>query len=321
MPPPENPWTFGAGYTSWFNVRANFSGLGGMGPLQPVPPPGATDRVYDDGFVRADISGSPTTTTHWSYQNAGQYDTTGGGSLSFSTTDVPGTASARSSDDVLPGFELFASRAFGTFPIGSHEARWGVLARMNYTHIDIGSSSSLSLDARTTRDTFPLNGVIPPLAPYTGTFNGPGPLLGTTPIRDTFLVPGGAVVSGIRELDGHLIALSAGPWVSVSPAKNFHVQLEAGLTLAVVDGDYQQHSITTTGTAAALSSSRGSDRDLLPGFYTGATAIYDINHQWSAFASLRYQYLDDFEIGAGASKASLSFSQSFIGVIGVRFRF
>ncbi|MBX3742520.1 MAG: hypothetical protein KF712_16155 [Akkermansiaceae bacterium] len=321
MPESTNPWSFGTGYAPWFNLKASFSGLGGLPAARPFPLPGAAVREYDDGFVRPDISGSATTTTNWSYQNASQYDPAGGGSLTFSITDVPGTASTRETDDALAAFEMFASRDMGTFQLGGQAVSWGLIARMNYANIGIRSGSTLALDGRRMTDTFQLNGVVPPLAPYTGSFNGPGPLLGTTPVQDTLLVPDGATVSGFRELEANLFAFSAGPWISFTPFEKFHFQLEAGVTLAVIDGDYRQRSTTAFGGATATSTARGGDRDVLPGFYAGGTASYDFNSQWSGFAGLRYQYLDAFELNAGGSRASLSFSQSFIGVIGVRFRF
>ncbi|RYD34658.1 MAG: hypothetical protein EOP87_08800 [Verrucomicrobiaceae bacterium] len=321
LPQSQQPWSFGTGYAPWFNLRASFSDLGGLPAARPFPAPGAAVREYDDGFVRPDISGSPTTTTNWSYQNASQYDPAGGGSLTFSITDVPGSASARETDDALAGFEMFASRDMGTFQLGGQPVNWGLIARMNYARIDIRSDSTLNLDGRRMTDTFPLNGVVPPLAPYTGSFTGPGPLLGTTPVQDTLLIPGGATISGFRELEANLFAISAGPWISFTPFEKFHLQLEAGVTLSAIDGDYRQRSTTAFGGATATSTSRGGNRDVLPGFYAGGTASYDFSRQWSGFAGLRYQYLDDYEVNAGGSKASLSFSQSFIGVIGVRFRF
>lgn len=320
IPESVSPWSFGIGHAPWFNLKASFSGLGGLPAARPFPLPGAAVREYDDGFVRPDISGS-TTTTNWSYQNDSQYDPADGGSLAFSITDVPGTASGRETDDALAGFEMFASRDMGTFQLGREQASWGLIGRLNYANIDIQSNSTLTLDGRRMTDTFPLNGVIPPLAPYTGSFSGPGPLLGTMPVQEMLLVPGGASVSGFRELEANLFALSAGPWISFTPFEKFHLQLEAGVTLAVIDGDYRQRSTTAFGGTTGTSTSRGGDSAVVPGFYAGGTASYDFNSRWSGFAGLRYQYLDDYEVRAGGSEASLSFSQSFIGVIGVRFRF
>lgn len=319
--PESSPWTFGVGYAHRFQLQADFQNLGGRVPGLPRPPLGTTIfGEYDDGFVRPDISGLDSSTTFWHYQNDSQFDPAGGGTLSLSIRDIPGTASVGERDDA-GGVDFFARRDMGEFRLQGQEFRWGWQARLNYTRIDIANRDALSLAARETRDQFPLRGVIPPLAPYTGLFEGPGPLLNTDATRTVGPAAEGASVLGSRHLDADLFALSLGPWLEISPTPRLSLSLEGGLNLALIDGRYSQSSTTTSGTLVAAVQSEGSDRELIPGFYLGGGASYRFSEDWGVYFNARYDFLDDFSVGTGDSRANLSFDESFMISTGVLFSF
>ncbi len=321
MPRPVSPWSFGVGYAPMFQVSAEYEDLGGVAPVFPAPPAGVpTFGEYDDGFVRPDISGSPGLTSYWSYLDGAQHDPAGGGSLALSTTEGLANARGRENGRGALGIELSASRPLGGWADG--RAEWGVQFRLNYARLDIGDASAMAADAFRTTDSFPLNGVIPPLAPYSGSFTGPGPLLSTSATRSTTLLPGGSLVTGTREVEAHLLTLGAGPWLAWSPAERWWIQLEAGLSLALADGRYRHRSVATLpGGATQTSSGSGGETSLLPGLYAGASLIHRLDEHWDIYLSARYQYLDDFSVRAGGSRAELSFDKAVVLGAGVRFRF
>lgn len=320
-PPRESLWTFGVGYSHRFQLQANFRNLGGRVAGLPVPSPGnSVFGDYDDGFVREDISGLSTSTTFWEYTDGSQYDPAGGGFLDLSIRDIPGTASDREREDA-GGVDFFVRRDIGDFSARGHQFQWGWQARLNYTPIDIASRQSLSLEARETTDRFPFTGVIPPLAPYTGSFGGPGPLLNTGATRSIGSAAEGALVTGSRRLEADLFALSLGPWLEISPTPRLSLQLEGGLNLALIDGRYSQQSVTSSGPLMATVQSNGSDHELAPGFYLGGGASYRLRENLEVYFSARYEYLDDFSIDAGSSSAELSFDDSFMISTGLFFSF
>ncbi len=74
---------------------------------------------------------------------------------------------------------------------------WVIESGFGYTQMDLRKRFSGTVPVTT--DTFPLNGVLSPSAPYNGTFLGPGALLGDTPVRTTIL----AAQSGQHKLSRH----------------------------------------------------------------------------------------------------------------------
>ena len=154
------------------------------------------DRRFDDGFVFLD----PSTldyggdTWYWGYERADQYDPRAG-VLTFHRTRtavsrVPGSDAAppsirasEATDGV--GLMLRLDRALGggertpwTLSAGV-SALWGMrLSRSFATPYRAGGAVAYTQRATYT---YELLGVVPPPAPYSGTYEGPGPLLPNLP--------------------------------------------------------------------------------------------------------------------------------------------
>ncbi|MFD0895929.1 hypothetical protein KBB96_08280 [Luteolibacter ambystomatis] len=326
MPEPTSPWRFGIGGAQILGIKTDFTRLGTFqSSFTPQPLGGTVNRDYDDGFVHIDSSGNlGNATTNWSYNNASQYNPAGTGSINYSITNSRATGSAREDGGANPGVDLFAYRDMG--PVGfsgldGHKATWGFRAGLMYSHLGISNHDAVFTGLTTVTDSFDLGGTIPPQAPYTGSFNGPGPLLGDQPIR-TISNGGTGFVTGSRELDVNLAVLSFGPYLEIPITDKFDVLLEAGISLGWADGDYEMHSATTvTGLGTQTSNGRGSKSDFLPGFYLGATADWKVNSDWSVLFGGRYQYLSQFDVTAGGSEASLSFDSAFVISLGVAYTF
>lgn len=157
---------------------------------------GAAGGIYDNGYVLAD-PGTATDgdTWYWGYDSAEQIQ---GDTLSFSGDAGFETkywrdtslqdAESINSDETTFGpilqFDYFFARKGGF--------AFGVLFNASYiTLSEEGSASTFSDEQRwdtysqQITDVYDLMGVIPPAAPYDGTYAGPGPLLPTTPSSRT----------------------------------------------------------------------------------------------------------------------------------------
>ena len=60
---------------------------------------------------------------------------------------------------------------------------------------------------------------------------------------------------------------------------------------------------------------------MLPGFYLGIEAIYQLNKNWGIQAGGRYQFMDEFELESNGSSAVLSFDSAFILSLGTVYSF
>lgn len=326
MPQAASPWRFGIGYAPLIGLKTGFSGLGTFNrnfPEQPLG--GGQDYNYDNGFVRVDSSGNNGAATwNWGYQDASQYDPAGGGSMSYTLTHSLANADASENGENSSGFECYAYFDMGAAAVPLLKdpgATWGFRGGFHYAPVNVENSSVLSSGTFVLTDRFNLGGVLPPGAPYSGSFGGPGPLLGDSPVRST---AGGAaaLVAGTRDLDVHLATLSFGSYLEVPVCRNFTVLLEGGVNAAIASGSYDFKSTTTiAGLGTRDSSGSDSDTSILPGGYLGLSGIYQINPQWAVQVSGRYQYLDDFTLGDNGSEAELSFGSTFILSIGALYSF
>ena len=317
-PATPSRWKFGVGYAPVFGLEVNFSGLGRFtNPNAIQPTGGGVDYTYDDGFVHVDSSNNlGDLTWNWGYQNDSQYDPANGGSIAYSLTNSRANGSAEERDNAEAGVELFAcydmgAVVFGGMGMEDKGARWGLRGGFHYAHLETTNRDRALSGLSTVSDVFALDGVIPPLAPYTGSFNGPGPLIGDDPVR-TLSNSGTALVTGFRELDAHLSTLQFGAYLDLPLHRKVHVQFESGLSAMVASGKYDFASATMiAGLGTQNSSGRDSGTDFLAGLYLGVGASVPIDDSWALQFSGRYQLQEDFELGANGSNATLSFDSAF----------
>lgn len=316
-------WRIGAGYAPLIGLKTEFTGLGNFqSPFTPKPTTGGVNYNYDDGFVRVDSSDNlGDKTWNWGYDNDTQVN---GGSMDFSISNS--VANGRTDEDSSAdlGVELFAYYDMGAVAIPGLKERgatWGFRGGLHYARINVDSNDTVAADLTTLTDSFALDGVIPPPAPYQGSFGGPGPLLNDSPSR-TITTGGQALVAGSRHLDVHLTTFNFGTYLQVPVARKFDLMFEAGVSAAISSGEYEFNSATTApGLGTQTSSGSASDTTVLPGFYLGLGGTYQLNDSWSIQAAGRYQYMDEFDLGANGSNASLSFDSAFVLSIGALYSF
>lgn len=318
-------WRVGTSYAPILGLEAKFNGLGTFqSPFTPQPLGGGIDYEYDDGFVRVDSSGNAGGQTwNWGYENDSQYDPSGTGSINMSITNSQSNGRVDEHDNAN-GFEAFAyydmgKVAFG--PLRDANATWGFRGGLQYARVEMDNRADLSTTLITTIDSFDLGGQIPPSAPYSGSFFGPGVLLSDSPTRSV-VVGGSGLITGSRDLDADVFVTQFGSYLEIPLCRKFSVTAEAGVCLGIASGSYDFESSTTvTDLGTQTSSGHDSATRFLPGVYAGFSGIYQLTEDWGIQASGRYQYLKPFELGANGSDATLSFDSAFVVSLGVLYSF
>jgi hypothetical protein len=309
---------FGMDARLGFNIRAKFMNEGGFAASAPPPPAagGAVNRNYNDGFVNADGSGNAGGRTwNWGYQHASQAP--GNDTLLMHADSVDGATSTRQDDPSL-GFELSYLRDF------AHEdwGNWGVKFAFGYCRVNLQDNQPQTANVTQITDTYALGGIQVPLAPYNGSFNGPGAVIGGTPTgRTTTVVPGGATVTGNRGIDATLYDFRLGPNAEFKLLKRLSLQLSGGLALGVADSTFSFSE--TTATAAGVVSASGSRHDtgFLVGAYAEAGLAWRFWRSASVFAGVEFQYLGDFQQNAADRISQLDLGQAIFCKAGLQWRF
>lgn len=322
----ESRWKFGTTAGIILGVDAEFSSLGRwVSPNTPTFNSSGVDRSYDDGFNNLDSSGNAGGLTwNWGYQDDAQYDATAS-TLALSTYDSARNASVDDSND--PHFGL---NFFGLYEIGEagklyltpQPTRWGIKGGLGYQHIGVANRSTLTADLRQSTDTFALNGVIPPLASYNGSFTGPGSLISDAGTFSQQITRGGATVTGSREVEADLFLASIGPYLELPLSEKFSLFTEGGINLGFARGNYAFTSTTTIpGIGSQTTTGDESDTQFVGGVYLGVGASYELTERWSIYSDAKYQYLSPIEIEANGSKAELNFNSSFALNFGAMYQF
>jgi opacity protein-like surface antigen len=293
-------------------VSVEFSGLGGF--------PARTDVSqgdYDDGFNRVDASGNQGGLTwNWGYQRPDQVQ--GDSILLSSSSSAEGGTSVEAEDEPEYGIELFYGRELGRWGI----SRWGFEVGLGYTDIGVVDRSTLRGDVVRTTDAYALGGVIPPLAPYAGSFEGPGPLLAAEGARSVVREPSGLAIEGNRRVEGSLTGLRLGPVLDLALGGRFSVQAGGGLALAYVDSRFEvEESATIPGLGSQVGAGSDTRHEFLVGAYGDARLVVRMDDQWSLFAGVQYQGLGEVTHKAAGRRATLDLDRVIYVTAGAGVRF
>jgi hypothetical protein len=315
----DNPnlnW-FSFGPQFGLNIKARFIHVGYVNPASPWPPTtGGVDRTYNDGFVHVDNSGDAGGQTwNWGYQNASQVQ--GNMLMMHRTSDTAhGIGTLDQNDDPHVGFDLAFGRNLGTVPGG----KWGLQAAFDFTDVSIHGNHPLTGTGMLISDAFSLGGVVPPQAPYAGSFNGPGPLLGDTPTETT--TPYAVPIKGQRTLDAQIYALRAGPYYEFFFSKRWSGRLGGGLALALADTKYSfNETITFAGGEGVNNAGSKSGVEFQAGGYLEGKLLFALTRHTGLFAGAQYEYLGTFSRNAGNEQAQLDMSSAVYLLFGVQLRF
>jgi hypothetical protein len=304
---PESANRFSLGARFGMNFKAAFHN---SGAANPGPAIGGIDHNYDDGYVRVDSSGNAGGVTwNWGYQNAAQVV---GDTIQFhaNRSGIPSDpANHKITDDPQYGAELTYQRIIGPF---LSSGRWGLEAAFGWTDLDLRDNrSGFGLT-----DTYQLNGILPPLPGYSGTFAGPGAVIGDTPTRTV------TPLNSRQKLSGQMFSLRVGPFAEWYILPQLSVSGSIGMSLvpACVDYDFSETMLLPTG-ATAVTSGRSSRSQLLYGPYASALVRYECGNGWGIYAGAQFQRLNNLDQSVGTRTARLDQSATLYGVVGLSWRF
>lgn len=304
-----------------FNIKADFTDVRPI--VSAVPPQAGTgiDRNYADGYVRVDSNGNAGGTTwNWGYQNASQYDNTGAGAIVMHAASGVSGSDIRGATGSQPqlGWELSYGKDFG---ILGH-SWWGLEAALGVLDLDLSSKASVRGTATSIADSFGLGGVIPPLASYNGTFNGPGPLLDEAPgSRTTSQVA--SLTAGTRDLQSLVVSLRLGPYLHYPINNQWSLSLAAGPALAFLSSDFKFNERTTAGGSTLLNRTGSvSDSAFSFGGYVDGRIHYQFrDKRWGLFGGAQYRYLQNTDLTAAGKRATLRMGAGIWTEFGVSYTY
>jgi hypothetical protein len=228
---------------------------------------------------------------------------------------------ATGNQDARPqsGFELSYDQPLG----GGEHWHWGIEAAMNWTGISIQNSQSLAGNVTTTTDAYSLGGLTPPVAPYTGTVNGPGPLLGTTPVSHMVnTLINAAAISGTRKIDADLFGFRLGPYLEWPLGSRVTIGLGAGLSAGVISSDFSyDESVAVNGLNTQNRVGSGHETGALGGGYVRAQAGVRLFQNLSLIGGVEFNDLGTFDQTVGGETARLDLSQGVYVSAGLSCRF
>ena len=290
------------------NLKARFKHVGNANAGS------ANSGGYADGYVNRDSANDAGGLTwNWGYQNAAQVQ---GSTLMMHNTSTAVDGNLGQSGDPQFGFDLAFGHDFGKVLGG----QWGLQAAFDFTEVSMDANGSASGTGRLATDAYPLGVVIPPPAPYAGSYAGPGPLIGDTPTRT---VSAAAVrISGPQTFGGQIYALRAGPYYDFQFCKRWSARLGGGVSLAVADLNYSFNETIAYGNGlTANNAGSGAGAAFQAGGYLEAKVLFALTHRLSAFAGAQYEYLGTFSRTAGNEQAQLDLSGAVNVLFGVQFNF
>lgn len=304
------------GYRGAFNINATFQSSGAI-PARSNPGPapgGAMNRTYDDGFNLVDSSGNAGgLTSFWGYQNSAQLP--GNDTLVMSSSQLSGVAASTEIDDgPQHGLGLtwdLPIRRDGPW-------RWGIEATFGFSDLAFQSVKNTPGDVVRISDAYALNGITPPVAPYSGTYSGPGPLIGDVPSRTTTTIPGASTVTLQNQLDASLYEMQLGPYLEIPLVRRLSVVLSGGGVLAWIDSTLESaESAVMPGGGVLEVRGQDSKSEVLFGGFVSGQVNFSVTSHLNVAAGAQYQYLPRFEQSAGGQSAKIDLSGSVFVTAGV----
>ncbi len=304
------------------SVGARFS-FGVTARVEHVSPAPPAVPDYHNGFVRPDVSGGADGMTwYWGYSADSQVS---GDTLNLSTAlESPSDGRTSEADgDFQGGFEVMYAREMGRISLGKRSAPWGFEVGVTALNTLLKTSDSFSGNVRVMTDSYSLGGILAPNAPYEGTFDGPGPMIATTPFAQRFdEVP---AISDVRtQIETLLVGLKLGPFLEIPVTRRLQFNLSAGgVVLAAISDFSYSESVSVTGlpTDALTQSDSHSETEFVGGAYAQATFSYDVTEFLGVYLGGQYQYIGDVSFGAQGKEATVDFSNAIDLVFGLRTSF
>jgi hypothetical protein len=312
----DSNWNhFGLNLRAGFNVRAKFSEATSAAVLPfPISAEGAVNRHYTDGYVDVDSSGNQGGQTwNWGYHNGSQI-TDEGGTVVMHATGSTGGSSQYVTDDPNVGLDLNYVRDI------THQkwGRFGIKIAFGYTPIGVHDHDPISGGSETIADSYALNGVVAPTAPYSGSFSGPGPVLSSTPFSRTVTMgSAGGLITGTHDVDASLYDLRLGPSFDFPLGKGFSIEAGGGVAVGLVDSEFK----FSENTGAAVATGDVHNSGLRLGGYAEVGLAYRVCHSASIFTGAQIQSLGTFNQSVAGRNSRLDIGQTIFYELGFEWGF
>lgn len=315
------------------NISGKFKNPGGS--LNPHFKGGSSRRTpegdrynYDDGYVLTDNTGNVGNQTwYWGYDNASQLNVHGADTIDFHRDTAPGLPGSSGGDDSpYLGCEVAYAYELGVQDCGgqNHPLRFGVEIAASFMPINFNSGGSYNSSLNRETDTYGYtSGTTPPTAPYQGSFNGPGFLLGSTPTHQPATTIPGATIDAHQSFDSNLWGFRLGPYLETPLTEKLSLHFSGGVAAGLLDASASWSETVTIpgGGGSTTSKGGGDDTELLWGYYFGADAVYRFTERWGLDVGVQYQNLGTYSHNFGGRVAELDLSRSLFVQAGVSFSF
>jgi len=289
-----------------------------------TPPATFGPGDYSDGYVKTDKGGSANSTWNWGFNNQSQLSQD---RLTLSKTEnAPRVGNLSDlSDSPLFGGELMGGLEMTRTRLWKRDVRFGFELGYGYSTFSVKDTATATSAATYTTAVYDTTGILPPSTPsYSGTFDGPGPIINLTPIQSSSVnAVGNATLSASLNADLH--TLKIGPWMEVPLTKHFVAGVSFGLASIYATADLEFTEATAYAGGAIpsmpISATRVSRSDWRPGAYLQLRLAYEFNRHFGVFVGTDFQYNRDMVFGGGGREATLQFEATYGATLGASFRF
>jgi hypothetical protein len=311
---------FSVGYRLGLNTSATFKGAGG-GFLLNRGPVANRPGEYDDGYVRPDTTAGDGLTWNWGYASPSQIV---GDSLLLSRFQ-PGALGEHRSTDGNPqqGLEITYQRQLSK----PGKVQFGLEAAFNWTDITLRDSRTVPGSVTRMTDAYDLGGIVPPQAAppdwaYRGTFYGPGPLLGDTPIPQPPATIPNVYTTGSREFEAFVYGFRLGPYLTVPITPRLDCSISGGLALGIVESEFRMNETTWgDGFGPVSASVRDWHSDVLLGGYVSGNVRYAVSRALDVFGGVQFQAFERYEHALGNQSVELDLGAAVFCTVGIGYSF
>lgn len=285
-----------------------------------------TAGYYDNGFVLPDVSGSATT-WNWGYDNNNQVGPNAGvpaNQILFTRfSNLPGTGTYSESQGVSIGGELLGTYELFETIIKDKKVVGGFELGYGYQPIAIDYNATGTSTATYSQNFHSLNGVIPPAAPYSGTFNGPGSLIGLNPIQ-TINTTATATSNYSSDFSGDFHIVKIGLWGDLDLNEKWTLGMSGGLSSIFADTIYEYQNTTTFNNPAVptqTESGRIGGRKWMAGIYNQVRIQYNVTENFGVFAGGEVELHSDFDFEGNGKKFVMDMAPLYGGTLGINWQF
>jgi hypothetical protein len=238
-------------------------------------------------------------------------------------SDVPHAGVFTSgSDDLLLGGEVILGVEFGRFKVGSKEWSWGAELGYSLTPFKVSNTSSVSGTMSYLAASHGLGGIVPPVAPYQGTFDGPGPLIDLNPATSTAISSAAtSAFDGTLKSDLHLMKI--GVWIEAPLTETISAALSLGYSSVLADTTFdfrEAIGIANPGVPAlGLTDASIGATEWQGGFYAELRATWQFSKYVGAYVAGDYLHNSGFSFSGAGREVSLDFDSTFSASLGLVF--